>query len=65
MARTHRSSSAQELAVDAWGGRGALRDLTGRSSEWRSDRCGRATRSSGNNDLSSDESEFLRKRNPK
>jgi hypothetical protein len=51
--------------VDAWGGRGALRDLTGRSSEWRSDRCGRATRSSGNNDLSSGESEFLRKRNPK
>jgi hypothetical protein len=40
-------------------------DLTGCSSGWRSDGCGRAVRSGGSGDLSSGESEFWRKRNPK
>jgi hypothetical protein len=40
-------------------------DLTDRSSERRSDGCGRATRSDSGNDLSSGENEFLHKRNPK
>jgi hypothetical protein len=40
-------------------------DLTGHSSRLRSDSCGWAARSGSGSDLSSDESEFLRKRNPK
>jgi hypothetical protein len=40
-------------------------DLTGRSSERRSDGCSRAARSGSASDLSSDESEFLHKRKPK
>jgi hypothetical protein len=44
---------------------GLFGDLIGRSSgQWR-DKCGRATRSGGSDDLSSGESEFLCKRNPK
>jgi hypothetical protein len=35
------------------------RDLTGRSSGWRSDRCGQAARSGGGGYLSSDKSKFL------
>jgi hypothetical protein len=44
---------------------GLSEDLTGRSSGWRSDECGRATRSGDGGDLSSSESEFLCKRNSK
>jgi hypothetical protein len=40
-------------------------DLTSRSSGWRSDECGHATRSGGNDDLSSGESGCLHKRKPK
>jgi hypothetical protein len=40
-------------------------DLTSHSSERRSDRYGRAARSGSGGDLSSDESEFLHKRNSK
>jgi hypothetical protein len=50
--------------VDAWGGRGALRDLTGRSLGCRSDGCCRVARSVSGDDLSSGESKFVRKRNP-
>jgi hypothetical protein len=42
---------------------GLSEDLTGRSSGQRSDGCGRTVRSGGGDDLSSDESEFLHKRN--
>jgi hypothetical protein len=44
---------------------GLFRDLTGRSSGWRSDGFDRAVSSGSSSDLSSDEREFLRKRNPK
>jgi hypothetical protein len=40
-------------------------DLTDRSSRWRSDRYRQATRSGNVGDLSSGESKFLYKRNPK
>jgi hypothetical protein len=40
-------------------------DLTDRSSRWRSDRYRQATRSGSAGDLSSGESKFLYKRNPK
>jgi hypothetical protein len=40
-------------------------DLTGRSSRRQGNGCSRAARSGSNNDLSSSESKFLRKRNPK
>jgi hypothetical protein len=51
--------------VDAWKEEGLSRDLIGHSSGWWSDGCGRAMRSGGGGELSSDEYEFLRKRNPK
>jgi hypothetical protein len=44
---------------------GLSRDLTGRSSGRRSDGCGWEARSGGGSNLSSGESEFLHKRNPK
>jgi hypothetical protein len=44
---------------------GLLRDLTIHSSGQWSDRCGRVARSGSGDDMSSDEGEFLRKRNPK
>jgi hypothetical protein len=44
---------------------GLFGDLTGRSSGWRSNRCGRAARSGSGSDLSSGESEFIRKINVK
>jgi hypothetical protein len=44
---------------------GLSEDLTGHSSGRWSDGCGRAVRSGSDNDLSSDESEFLHKRNSK
>jgi hypothetical protein len=44
---------------------GLSRDLTGRSLERWSNKCGRAARSGSSGDLSSGESKFLRKRNPK
>jgi hypothetical protein len=56
---------ARELTVDAWGEEGLSRDLTDHSSGRRSDGCGRVARSVGGGDLSSDESEFLHKRNSK
>jgi hypothetical protein len=36
-----------EPALDAWVGSGALRDITSRSSGWRSDGCDQAARSGG------------------
>jgi hypothetical protein len=44
---------------------GFSEDLTGYSSGRWSDRCSRAVRSGGGRDLSSGESDFLCKRNPK
>jgi hypothetical protein len=44
---------------------GLFGHLTGHRSEQRSDRCGQVARSGGSGNLSFDESEFLRKRNPK
>jgi hypothetical protein len=44
---------------------GLSRDLIGRSLGWRSDRCDWAVRSGCGDNLSSGESEFLLKRNPK
>jgi hypothetical protein len=38
-------------------------DLTSRCTGWQSNGCGRTARSGGSDDLSSSESEFLRKRN--
>jgi hypothetical protein len=43
---------------------GLFEDLTGRSSKW-SDKCSRAARSGGRDDLSSSESEFSCKKNLK
>jgi hypothetical protein len=42
--RAHDGCDAREFIVDAWGGRGALRDLTSHSSRRRSDRCDEAVR---------------------
>jgi hypothetical protein len=44
---------------------GLFRNLVGCSSGRRSDECGQAARSGSSDDLSSGESEFLCKRNPK
>jgi hypothetical protein len=44
---------------------GFFRDLTGRNSGRRTSGCGQAVRSGSGGELSSDESEFLRKRTPK
>jgi hypothetical protein len=56
---------AREIAVDAWEEEGISRDLTGRSLGRQIDGCGRTARSGSGDNLSSDKSEFLRKRNPK
>jgi hypothetical protein len=44
---------------------GLSEDLTSRSLERQSDRCGQVMRSGSDSDLSSGQSEFLRKRNSK
>jgi hypothetical protein len=69
-----KNSSEFEHAVDVMHGsspwmlgeeNGFSGDLTGRSSRQQSDGCARAVRSGSGGNLSSDESEFLRKRNLK
>jgi hypothetical protein len=69
-ARTRRSLSAVTVmhTSSSWmlgAEEGLSGDLTGHSSRRQSDRCGRATRSGSDDNLSFNESEFLRKRNPK
>jgi hypothetical protein len=51
--------------VDAWEEERLSGDLTSHSSGRQNDICGQAARSGSGGDLSSDESKFLHKRNPK